>query len=203
MVATSPVTVFYVPVRKSLEALLSDHAVLQQCLSTHFADVNILSDFIDGSVYKSCASSGDTQKKFLSLILYQDAFEVANPLGSAKHKYKVMGFYFVLGNLEAHNRSAVDHIQLVMLAMDVDLGKVGQRMFRRLVDDLKASETDGISVNAHQFHVIVPAIARDNLGSHWLGGFVTNFSSVSHMCRYCTVTRVEFTRSVCLQLQAN
>jgi hypothetical protein len=74
------------------------------------------------------------QKKCLSLILYQDSFEVANLLGSAKQKYKLMGFYNVLGNLESHNRSAVDHIQIVMLARETDLGKVGQRMFWQLVD---------------------------------------------------------------------
>jgi len=128
---------YYVPVKKSLEALLSDDTVLKQCLSTQFVDKNVPSDFMDGSVYKNCANRDNAETKCLSLILYEDAFEVANPLGSAKIKHKVNGFYFVLGNLQSHNRSAVDHIQLVMLAMEVDLVKVGQRMFRRLVDDLQ------------------------------------------------------------------
>ena len=103
-----------------------------------------------------------------------------------------MGFYYVPGNLESHNRSAVNHIQLVMLAMEADLNKVGQRMFRRVVDDLRSLETVGISIGEHKFRVIVQAITGDNLGSHWLGGFVTNFSSASHMCRYCSKTRLEF-----------
>ena len=102
--------------------------MLQQCLSSRFEDNNIFSDFTDGSVYKKCVAGGEAHKKCLSLILYQDAFEIANPLGSAKRKYKVLGFYFVLGNLESYNRSVVDHIQLVMLMLEVDIEKVGQRL---------------------------------------------------------------------------
>lgn len=123
---------YYVPIKKSLETLLADDTVLRQCLSSQFSDSSVLSDFTDGSVYKECVKGGDQLKKCLSLILYQDSFEVANPLGSAKRKYKVLGFYFTLGNLESHNRSAINHIQLVMLATEVYLVKVGQRVFRRL-----------------------------------------------------------------------
>jgi hypothetical protein len=79
-----------------------------------------------------------------------------------------MGFYYILGNLESHNRSVVNHIQFVMLAMEA---KVGQRMFRRVVDDLRSLEKVGISIGEHKFRVIAPAITGDNLGSHWLGGF--------------------------------
>ena len=32
----------------------------------------------------------------------------------------------------------------------------------------------------------------DNFGSHWLGGFVCNFSPSSHFCRYCHVSRNKF-----------
>lgn len=42
----------------------------------------------------------------LKLILYQDAFEVVNPLGSAKNQHKVLAMYFSLANL----RSNTDHV---------------------------------------------------------------------------------------------
>jgi hypothetical protein len=72
-----------VPVKKSLEALLADDSVLQQCLGSKFSDSNVLSDFTDGSVYKKYVEGGGQLKKCLSLILYHDSFEIANPLGSA------------------------------------------------------------------------------------------------------------------------
>jgi hypothetical protein len=179
----------YIPVKKSLQALLSDVSVLHQLNDSRFADADILSDFTDGSVFKKCIASVAATDKCLSLILYQDSFEIANPLGSAKTKYKVLGFYFVLGNLDSCNRSATDHIQLVLLALETDIAKVGQRIFRRLIDDLRELETVGLEASGCRFKVVVPAIAGDNLGSHWLGGFTTNFSNGLNCCRYCTVTR--------------
>lgn len=34
-------------------------------------------------------------------------------------------------------------------------------------------------------------VLGDNLGSHWLGGFCTNFSNAHYVCRYCLVERGE------------
>jgi hypothetical protein len=74
-----------------------------------------------------------------SLILYQDAFEIANPLGSAETKYKILGFFY-FEHLESHNRSAIDHMQLLMLATEVKLENIGKQVFRRLADNLRLLE---------------------------------------------------------------
>lgn len=186
---------YYVPIKESLIALLNDNSVMQQCLRDMNTDSRKLSDLTDGLVYKTCVarSHSEPQTKQISIILYQDAFEVANPLGSAKKKHKILGFYYMLGNLESHNRSAVDNMQLVLLGHENDITKAGHTVFRRVVDDLKQLETAGFNVGSHHFSVVVPAIAGDNLGSHWLGGFVTNFSSTSHCCRFCTITKSDMT----------
>ena len=55
-------------------------------------------------------------------------------------------------------------------------------MFRQLVDDFQSIETDGIELNVHAFRVVITAFAGDNLGIHWLGGFVMSFSCVPYMC---------------------
>jgi len=184
---------YYIPIKKSLEALLSDSSVLTQCLETRAGVSGVLADFTDGTVFRSldCTADGQLNRQ-LSLILYQDSFEVANPIGSAKCKHKILGFYFALGNLRLHNRSAIDHIQIVMLGLESDVIKARHRVFSRLVDDLKTLETAGIEIGGYCFRVIVPAITGDNLGSHWLGGFVTNFSSVPYICRFCTLSKDEF-----------
>lgn len=82
-------------------------------------------------------------------------------------------------------------MQLLMLGLENDVLKVGQRIFRRLIDDLKSLETDGIEFDGHQLRVIFPAITGDNLGSHWLGGFTMNFAYGPHICRNCTITKRE------------
>ena len=56
----------------------------------------------------------------ISVILYQDAFEVVNPIESAKAKHKVLEVYMILGNLLPHNRSKIDHTQLVLLCLEKD-----------------------------------------------------------------------------------
>ena len=69
----------------------------------------------------------------------------------------------------------------MMLAMEADIEKLGQQMFWLFLDDLRSLETDGFEIRGHSFRVVIPAIAGDNLGSHWLGGFGTNFSTVQHV----------------------
>lgn len=46
---------------------------------------------------------------------------------------------------------------------------------------MKSLESDGIEIGEHKFQVNVLGIAGDNLGSHWLGGFVTNFGMSEHV----------------------
>ena len=183
---------YYVPIRQSLEALMMDKSVMQQCLSVRFSNDSVLRDFTDGAVYKRKFRTA-ADKKYLTLILYQDSFEVVNPLGSAKKKHKILGFYYVIGNLEPHNRSSIDNVQLILLALESDVNRIGHKIFNRLVSDLQALESEGIENEGHNFIVGVAAIAGDNLGSHWLGGFVTSFSGKSSTCRFCLSSKEEMT----------
>jgi len=127
------------------------------------------------------------------VMLFQDAFEVANPLGSAKQKHKVLAVYFTLGNFYPHNRSTVDQIQLALLCIEKDCKYFGvDRIFSKLVSDLCELEVKGISVEGKIYTGTVACIMGDNLGSHMIGGFTENFSSAEYFCRYCLMTRNEF-----------
>lgn len=61
----------------------------------------------------------------LGLILYQDAFEVVNPLGSGKKKHKVLEVYLTLTDILPHNRSSIDQMQLVLLCRERDFKYFG------------------------------------------------------------------------------
>jgi hypothetical protein len=150
---------------------------------------------------KMCYNCQST-KQMLTFNPVPGLLSSGKPSWIGQKKFKVLGFYFVLGSLKAYNRSATDHIQLLMVALENDVFKVGQRIFRRLIDDLRSLETDGIEVDGHQFHVVVPAITGDNLSSHWLGGFNMNISYGQHICRYCTITKHELDRG-CLSATVN
>ena len=84
-----PVTYHYIPIHKSVEKLYS-------CYPSHFKfyeDLNDtgpperLSDVFHGTVFRKNALF--SKEKSFYIILYQDAFEVVNPLGSAKKKKNI------------------------------------------------------------------------------------------------------------------
>jgi len=65
-------------------------------------------------------------------------------------------------------------------------------VFRHMIDDLKDLELNGISHEGTVVKGTIACIAGDNLGSHYIGGFVENFASSPHFCRYCLITHKEF-----------
>ena len=82
---------------------------MQQCET----DADVLHDITDGHAFKSYQFFIENPG-CLKVILYQDAFEIVNPLGSAKTTHKVLAVYLSLANLPAHVRSNTDHMSLVL-----------------------------------------------------------------------------------------
>ena len=181
----------YVPIKETLKCLLSEKSVEANFKNTNSYGAK-LEDFCDGSAYKSHSLFSSDQKA-LSIILYQDSFEVVNPLGSGKKIHKVLGVYMMLGNLHPSFRSAIDHIQLVLLCNESDLKEFGQEsIFGALVEDLKDIEKNGIKINGNSVKGTLFSIVGDNLGSHGIGGFTVNFSKAAYFCRYCLIPRGSF-----------
>ena len=179
----------YVPIKDILCALLKNDCVMQMINNPLPHNDNVLSDVVDGSLFQTnpffVANSN-----CLQLILFQDAFEVVNPIGSAKKKHKLLAVYFTLANFYPYNRSSVAQMQLILLCKESDCRRFGeQKVFGKLLNDLKDLSENGIDV-AGKFHfkAAVVCIAGDNLGSHFIGGFVESFSA-EYFCRYCLATR--------------
>ena len=148
----------------------------------------MLKDFTDGSVAKENALF-TTQRNAISLIMYQDSFEIVNPLGSAKRKHKILAVYVTLGNIHPQYRSKIDKLQLVLLLREIDFKYFGQAaVFRPLIKDLRTMETNGVLVGNENIPGILAMFLGDNLGSHCIGGFVENFSSSEYICRFCMIT---------------
>jgi len=186
----------YVPITETLKALFEDTSVKAAYDQTlpldNSSDCNrVLCDIMDGQSFRRNQFFMQNPGA-LRLILYQDAFEVANPLGSGKKKHKILAVYFSLANLPPYYRSTVDHIQLILLCCETDFKHFGQRaVFGELVKDLQSLEDVGIELldsNQPVFGSVL-AIVGDNLGSHCIGGFTENFSTSSYVCRYCSIDR--------------
>ncbi len=132
--------------------------------------------------------------KALQIFLYQDEFEVCNPLGQGRGKHKIFAVYFTLGNLHMLNCSKVDSLQLTLLCKCRFVEKCTlQSLFHPLLEDLKIIEEEGIDLDFEgNIKGTVICIAGDNLGSHFVSGFMTNFGSSEFLCRYCTARPTEF-----------
>ena len=86
------VTYMYGPLVQNLKALFTDATVKQQFLSV-YQQTNLFKDFCDGLKVKNNPMFNSNDQT-LKIVLYFDAFEVVNPLGSAKKK--VQSFCCVL-----------------------------------------------------------------------------------------------------------
>lgn len=173
--------------------LLSDDFVLGQCQSRHHSeDSSVLTDIVDGTVFKK-NSLFQSCERSLSIILYEDSFEIVNPLGSARIKHKILAMYFTLGNTQPEYRSVVDAMQLVFFCKEVDFKVFGQqKVFERVINDLKTLEEVGIETSdGVVWKGALSCILGDNLGSHCIGGFIESFSG-TNMCRYCLITSHDF-----------
>lgn len=185
----------YVPIKDTLASLFHSESVRKQHAQVHgrVQNKDIIQDVWDGqTVSDNPLFKAETSS--LGLILYQDAFEVVNPLGSGKRKHKVLGVYLSLADVLPHNRSRIDQMQLVLLCREQDFKYFGQELvFGRLVNDLKDLEINGVTMPDGEVRKgTLCAICGDNLGSHSIGGFVENFSRSVHFCRFCEIDRQTF-----------
>ena len=177
----------YVSILESIKALFDkypSHVNLVNSKCTDNDIPHVFNDIKDGLIFKSNPIFKDDS---VQIILYQDAFEVVNPLGSARKKHKVLGVYYTLANIEPHLRSSIDHIQLVLLCTESDL-KFGQdKVFGKLVEDLRFLEQTGLKLKVKGEQLVkgsLCAIVGDNLGSHGIGGFSEGFNH-KYFCRFC------------------
>ena len=185
------VTYMYVPLLESLKAIFSDAYVKEQFLAD-YEQSTMYGDFGDGLKVKN-NDLFKLKERSLKLLLYTDAFEIVNPLGSARCKYKILVVYYTLANFHVHNRSNLDPFQLLLLCPDKYINTDSIKIVMRpLVNDIKALESSGIDLGVGTLvRGSVLCILGDNLGSHLIGGFSTNFGSMNYMCRFCTITKNE------------
>lgn len=184
--------------KDTLKALLNLPSVSEQYIMSKMClpeDPNVLEDVRDGKTFKENTLLQELPSS-ISVILYQDTFEVMNPFGSGKMKHKLLAVYMTLGEILPHNRSSIDPMQLVMLCRESDYQFLGQeKVFSSLVKDLKDTEQSGIILEMDEtVKGVVIAIVGDNLGSHSLGGFTENFSKSINFCRYCLIIRDRFAK---------
>lgn len=178
----------HLSVKDTLQIMFRDTSVQKQ-IDESFSRESIpgvYQDFNDGLTYKSHPICGS--RKSIQLIFFQDAFEFY-PLSPVAGKYKCVGFYFTLGNVHANVRSKVDGIQLAFIVKETDLKYFGPDfVLKELIAELTDLATNGIDYKGEKLPVVVLHMCGDNLGQHYIGGFLEAFTA-TYSCRFCEVTK--------------
>ena len=185
----------YVPILKTLNVMLMHEDVLGQVFHKGNVNDGIIRDFCDSTLHQNNPLFRLSPTS-LKIQLYADEFGCANPLGNKQRKYKILGVYFVLGNLDLIYRSRLNLIQLAILCRNTLVKTYGlPSILAPLIKDLKQLETSGIDVkfegNLSHFVGSVSVFSADNLAAHAIGGFMENFSTVKRICRFCMCSNDE------------
>ena len=134
----------------------------------------------------------------LSLQLYSDNFEPANPIGSRRTIHKVTCFYWILKNLPPWLTQQARAVNVAAVCNTLDLQRYGYKMIlSRISKDLESLEepfnvvTDEgtkITITGAQFTFVA-----DNAEYHSALGFVKSFSK-SFCCERCLTTVDDFNK---------
>ena len=171
-----PESMQYIPILRTLNALLKHEDVLGQVLENHRSQDGMVRDFCDGDVFKN-SPLFQRHENALQIELYDDEFTCTNPLRRRAKKHKLFAVYFLLGNLAPKYRSKLDMIQLAALCPQELVKKYGiSAVLAPIIKDIQTLETEGISVEfegrIHHFYGTVSFVAADNLAAHAVGGGV-------------------------------
>ncbi len=106
----------YVPVKNTIVSLLSSESVREKLhqIRSRVQSNYVFQDLWDGTKIKNNLLLKDTTSS-IGIILYQDSFEVANPLESGRKKHKMLAMYLTLANILPRNRLSIDQMKLVLL----------------------------------------------------------------------------------------
>lgn len=114
----------YISILKSLQQILDCQGILDQTKNFNSVEnlqrtsLHTYRSFFDGSLL---IENKHLSEVGISLILYNDDFEICNPLGTSKKKHKICGLYWILGNLQPGCNSTLSSIYLAALIKTNDL----------------------------------------------------------------------------------
>ena len=110
----------YVPVDQALKLLVEDRTFIEMMdreREKDKPDKDTLRDIKDGAVYQSIDYFRRNPDALVCLI-YSDAVELTNPLGSGRGKHKIVQIFWTLADIPRYPRSKIDRIQLALVVKE-------------------------------------------------------------------------------------
>lgn len=196
-----PCTFQYVSIIETIKSLFNREDFRNEfSRPKHQCMEGVYEDFCCGSTFQRNPLFMSTEN-CLQIQIATDDFEVANPLGSKATLHKICAVYFIIRNMPLKFRSKVDNIYLIMLC-NTDDTKTKYTDFndlwRVVLHEISQLE-NGIQINGLQIKGTVTNLTYDNLGANTCLGFVENFSTSSHVCRFCMCDQVQ-RKTLCIEV---
>lgn len=185
-------TAVHVPILEMIQAIFNHTDILDKIEETKVAQKSHYVSHQDGLYFKENTFFSSDDLK-ITLILYTDDVEIANPLGTSRKIHKICALYWMLADLPSKYRSALHVIQLAALCKVADIQTFGyEKALGPLLRDLRTLEQDGIFIESIGKVVqgTVMCVVSDNLAAHDLAGFSKSFRA-EYFCRFCTATQAK------------
>ena len=190
-------TAVYVSILQMLQTMFNNTDILDKIQENKPSPPEMYMTHEDGTYFKENVLLSKGGELKLSLILYVDDIELANPLGTTRKVHKLCAVYWLLANVPSKYRSSLHVIQLALLCKVPDLQRCGyQSVLSPLLRDLHTLEQDGVFIETlgQCIRGTVLCVAADNLAAHGLAGFVQSFRG-NYVCRFCCCTADEIQSS--------
>ncbi|XP_053097175.1 uncharacterized protein LOC128320857 [Pangasianodon hypophthalmus] len=183
-------TAVYVPILHMLQTMFKNTDLLDKIQEVKPSPPGMYISHEDGTYFKESQLLSAAGELKLSVILYVDDIELANPLGKARKIHKLCAVYWLLANIPSQYRSSLHVIQLALLCKVSDLQKCGyENVLSPSLKDLHTLEQDGIFIETLGLCVrrTVLCVAADNMAAHGLADFVQSFRG-QYVFRFCCCT---------------
>ncbi|XP_040067567.1 uncharacterized protein LOC120840863 [Ixodes scapularis] len=187
--------VYYIPLMNILEHLLK-HRLFEEYFQTNLlpSSDGVLRDFKDGLRFQRHPIIQKSGSNAITILLYCDDIEVANPLGM-KHGFrgKLTMFYVTFVNIPASERSKLKNIFLLAVGHAKALKSCEAKSaplhdFIATVNTLARGCEIETRTGRKLFYGCLLAFIGDSLACHNMGGFKESFSpNVRLACRTCNV----------------
>ena len=182
-------TFIYIPIVESLRQLLSNKKVAKLVIKKpSYCDSGVYYDICDGELFKNDPFFMEHQDA-IQIIIYHDAVEVCNPLGSHAGLHKLDMFYYTIGNLNPKVRSKHCAVRLLGIANAKLVKKYGHNaILRPVIEDIHKLENGcPFVVNGREKVIFgkVISCAGDTEGQHEWGGYKVGVGFAFHKCRHC------------------
>lgn len=193
-----PVYLQYIPLEKTLRSFFNLPGTLDavlQYLKKLNNETEVLSDFVQGKLWKHKIKTHFPGKIVIPLFIYFDDFEINNPLGSHSIIQKLGAVYILIACIPPEFRSELQNIFLSMLFHAADRAELKNvNIFHELVKELNHLQDHGmvfiVDGKPQTIYFSVGLILGDNLGLNSVLELTEGFMS-TFFCKLCKTPLVQ------------